>query len=108
MYNRPCLIPVAYGSGKGEIRDEPAARVWLWKPETHRKRRQDEGRGDRGAAHMLDGAVVPHIIQFTYSAGGSTRRGSRYVGYRSRCPDVYERITVFYDPKHPADYAVRF
>lgn len=58
--------------------------------------------------HMLDGAVVPHIIQFTYSAGGSTRRGSRYVGYRSRCPDVYERITVFYDPKHPADYAVRF
>ena len=75
MYNRPCLIPVAYGSGKGEIRDEPAARVWLWKPETHRKRRQDEGRGDRGAALLV-------------------------------AQNQYE--THFYDPKHPADYAVRF
>ena len=54
----------------------------------------------------LDGAKFPHIIYFTYSAGGVTYQGSRYVRYFLRCPVKGERLAVFYDERNPARYAV--
>ena len=45
----------------------------------------------------LDGAKFPHIIYFTYSAGGVTYQGSRYVRYFLRCPVRGENLAVFYD-----------
>ncbi len=56
--------------------------------------------------HALDGALFPHIIHFTYSVGGQTYRGKRYVNWNKRCPVKDERITVCYEQENPEKYAV--
>ena len=56
--------------------------------------------------HMMDGAVFPHIIHFTYSVDGQTYRGKRYVQYYKRCPIKGEKLTVYYEREKPANYAV--
>jgi len=56
--------------------------------------------------HALDGARFPHIIEFTYSVNGRDYSGKRYVSWAVRCPQCGERITVYYDSKNPASYAV--
>ena len=55
---------------------------------------------------MFDGAVFPHIIHFTYTAGGQTYRGKRYVNWNKRCPQKDEKLTVYYEKENPAKYAV--
>ena len=56
--------------------------------------------------HMMDGAVFPHIIRFTYTVEGKEYAGSRYVNWNVRCPVKDEVITVYYDVENPAKYAV--
>ena len=34
----------------------------------------------------IDGALLPHIIHFTYSVSGQTYKGKRYVNWSKRCP----------------------
>lgn len=57
--------------------------------------------------HALDGVKFPHIIYFTYYAGGAAHEGSVCISYYSRCPSVGEAITVFFAKNDPAKYAVR-
>ncbi len=54
----------------------------------------------------IDGALFPHIIHFTYSVGGQTYKGKRYVNWNKRCPVKDERITVHYERENPEKYAV--
>ena len=54
----------------------------------------------------MDGAVFPNIICFTYEVGGSTSQGSRYVGLSPVYPREGAKLTVFYDERNPARYAV--
>ena len=56
--------------------------------------------------HMMDGAVFPHIIHFTYTVGGEAYRGKRYVNWNKRCPETGEKLTVYYEQEAPAKYAV--
>lgn len=56
--------------------------------------------------HMMDGAVFPHIIHFTYTVGGQTYQGKRYVHYNKRCPEKGEKLTIYYEWEDPAKYAV--
>lgn len=54
----------------------------------------------------IDGALFPHIIHFTYSVGGQTYKGKRYVNWNRRCPVKDERVTVCYERENPEKYAV--
>ena len=56
--------------------------------------------------HMMDGAVFPHIIHFTYKVGGEAYRGKRYVNWNKRCPVQGEKLTVYYERENPTKYAV--
>ena len=53
-----------------------------------------------------DGAVFPHIIQFTYCVDGKTYTGKRWVNWNKRCPVKDERIKVHYEETNPEKYAV--
>ena len=57
--------------------------------------------------HALEGAAYPHLLRFTYAVAGKTYRGSRFVNWNVRCPQVHEKITVYYDRRNPAKYAVQ-
>lgn len=54
----------------------------------------------------LDGAAFPHIIHFTYTVSGETYGGKRYVNWNKQCPQAGEKLTVYYEKKDPAKYAV--
>ncbi len=56
--------------------------------------------------NAIDGALFPHIIHFTYTVGGQTYKGKRYVNWNKRCPVKDERITVHYERENPEKYAV--
>jgi len=56
--------------------------------------------------NMFDGAVFPHIIHFTYSVDGQTYQGKRYVNWNKRCPQIGEKLMVYYEKEKPARYAV--
>ena len=56
--------------------------------------------------HSGDGAVYPHIIHFTYHAGGQAYTGKRFVNWNKRCPVKGEKLTVYYEPDNPSHYAV--
>lgn len=56
--------------------------------------------------HAWDGAVYPHIIRFSYQAGGQTYIGKRWVSWNRRCPVKDEKITVYYEREYPENYAV--
>jgi len=56
--------------------------------------------------HMMDGAVFPHVIHFTYTVSGQTYRGKRYVNWNRRCPEKGEKLIVHYEKENPAKYAV--
>ena len=55
---------------------------------------------------MMDGAVFPHIIHFSYTVHGETYRGKRYVNWNKRCPEKGEKLTVYYEKEAPAKFAV--
>ena len=55
--------------------------------------------------HAMDGALFPSIITFTYTVNGISYEGKLWVGVRYRAPGVGERITVYYDPANPKNYA---
>lgn len=61
--------------------------------------------------HALDGAVFPHMIYFSYTVNGTEYKGvwyvSWYISYAARCPQVGERVTVYFDRADPSKYAVR-
>ncbi len=54
----------------------------------------------------LDGAKFPHIIHFTYGVNNAQYHGSLFVNWNRPCPVKDESITVYYDSKKPAKYAV--
>ena len=56
--------------------------------------------------HSLDGARFPHIIYFTYHAGGETYQGVSCVNWAVRTPVERETVAVYYDKEHPERYAV--
>ena len=56
--------------------------------------------------HTFDGAVFPHIIDFTYIVNDQTYQGKRYVNWNKRCPQKGERLTVYYEKEDPAKHAV--
>lgn len=56
--------------------------------------------------NMFDGAVFPHIIQFTYTVNGEAYQGKRYVNWNKQCPQKGEKLTVYYEKEAPARYAV--
>ena len=56
--------------------------------------------------NMFDGALFPHIIHFTYTVGGQSYKGKRYVNWNKRCPEKGEKLTVYYEKDNPAKYAV--
>ena len=56
--------------------------------------------------HALDGARFPHIIYFTYHAGGETYQGVSCVNWAVRTPVERETVAVYYDKEHPERYAV--
>lgn len=56
--------------------------------------------------NMFDGALFPHVIHFTYTVGGRTYQGKRYVNWNKRCPQKDEKLTVYYEKEKPANYAV--
>ena len=49
--------------------------------------------------------MLSHYIFFTYSANHISYKGKLYVDLRYRCPNVGEKIEVFFDPDNPAHYA---
>ena len=55
---------------------------------------------------MFDGAVFPHIIHFAYTVDGLAYQGKRYISYKKKCPQVGEKVTVYYDGDHPRKYSV--
>ena len=55
----------------------------------------------------LDGATFPHMIYFTYYVDGVEYKGSYCVSYYLKCPNVNDKITVFYDKNDPTKYAVK-
>ena len=57
--------------------------------------------------HVLDGAAFPHIIPFRYWVNDRGYAGTAYVNWNVRCPEVGEKITVFFDREDPAQYAVK-
>lgn len=56
--------------------------------------------------NTFDGALFPHIIYFTYTAGGRKYQGKRYVNWNKRCPQKGEMLTVYYEKEDPSKYAV--
>lgn len=56
--------------------------------------------------NMMDGALFPHMIHFTYDVGSHTYRGKRYVNWNKQCPETGDKLTVYYEKENPAKYAV--
>jgi len=54
----------------------------------------------------FDGAEFPHIIHFTYEASGVKYSGKRWLSHSAHAPGIGEKITVYYDGKDAANYAV--
>ena len=50
--------------------------------------------------------MFPHIILFSYTVGGKTYEGKRYVNWNKRCPVAGEKLTVYFEKNDPAKYAV--
>lgn len=55
----------------------------------------------------LDGALFPHIIHFSYSAGGREHTGKRFLNYAIAPPVPGERIEIYYDGNDPRRYALQ-
>ena len=49
--------------------------------------------------------MFSHYIFFTYTVDNTPYKGKLYVDLRYRCPQVGEKLEVFYDPENPAHYA---
>lgn len=54
----------------------------------------------------LDGAAFPHIIRFTYQVDGTVYHGCRFLSWTLPCPCQGQTVTVFFDPRKPANYAI--
>ncbi len=54
---------------------------------------------------MLDGALFPHIITFTYTVDAVPYQGKLWVGVRYRAPEKGESLRICYDPESPEKYA---
>ena len=57
-------------------------------------------------AHAWDGAVFPNMVSFEYTVNGCTYTGKRYFSWTLKPPCKGSRLTVYYDEKDPARYAV--
>lgn len=49
--------------------------------------------------------LYSHFITFEYTVNGISYQGTLYIHLRYRCPQLGERICVYYDPKKPERYA---
>lgn len=49
--------------------------------------------------------LFSHYITFTYTVDNIPYKGKRFVSLRYRCPQVGEKIEVYYDPEKPENYA---
>ena len=49
--------------------------------------------------------AISHFVSFTYTVGGITYSGKRFVDPYHHCPQKGERIDVYYDPEKPENYA---
>ena len=52
--------------------------------------------------------TYPHIVSFTYIVDGTRYEGKRFLSWTKQPPSEGKRFLVYYDPKDPAKYAVRF
>lgn len=57
--------------------------------------------------HLLDGAVFPHIIYFTYTVNNIDYTGKKYVSYKSVPPTKNAEIEVYYDSNNPKMYVFK-
>ena len=49
--------------------------------------------------------MFSHYITFSYTVNGISYQGKLWISPRFRCPQISERIEVFYDPEKPDNYA---
>jgi len=56
--------------------------------------------------HALDGARFPHIVWFSYCANGKQYRGVRWVDAYTPCPQIGEKLKVWYVNGEPESFAV--
>jgi len=57
--------------------------------------------------NSYDGALFPHMAEFTYEVEGVEYRGKCYVSYTKPRPGIGQRVTVYYDPQNPEHFAVK-
>lgn len=51
--------------------------------------------------------LFSHYITFQYTVGHQTYQGKLFLNPYLRCPQMGEKITVYYDPEKPQNYACR-
>lgn len=49
--------------------------------------------------------LYSHFITFAYTVDNQSYQGKLYVDLRYRCPQLGEKIEVYYDPRKPQNYA---
>ena len=49
--------------------------------------------------------LFSHYITFTYAVNGISYKGRLFVSLNHRCPQIGEKIDVYYDPEKPEHYA---
>lgn len=51
--------------------------------------------------YALDGALFPHIITVQYKVGERIYTKKKFLHYNIICPDVNDKIDVYYDKEKP-------
>ena len=57
--------------------------------------------------HMLDGALFPHLMTFSYTVNGKKYKKTKYIGLREGLIGIFGMVNVYYDKDKPSRCAIR-